>query len=156
MGVLPHTLALLELMADPMWAPVCSLERWRYFNMVANRPAFHPKLAPRTRAFPPGKAAKCASFWISRNTGSHLLLWAPVFTCFPARGGVQSRAVSWQRLLLKWARACRQPGSQCAPNRRERRCTGAPTACLWLGSFQTAGSQLWVCGRRVQWSGRVF
>lgn len=53
-GRAAHTLALLELMADPMVAPVCSLERWHCFNVVANMP---PQTGPRNQGFSPGEAA---------------------------------------------------------------------------------------------------
>lgn len=156
LGLLPHTLALLELMADHMRAPVCSLERWHYFNVGANRPTFHPKLAPRTRAIPLGKAAKCA-FLAPRSTGCHLL-WASegqgpgwCVYLFPGTGKVFHTDLSWQRCLLKWVR---EASSQCAPNRRERGGGQGPsTARLLLRSIQTSGSQLWVCGRRIQWLG---
>lgn len=128
MGLLPHTCALLKLMADHIWAPVCSLERCWYFNVVVNRPTFHPKLAPRTRAVPLGKAAKCA-FLAPRSTGCHL--WrasegqGPGTRCvylFPGTWKVSHTDLSWQPEV---GEGSQQPACSQQERERERRWAGA-------------------------------
>lgn len=127
LGLLLHTLALLELRADRMRAPVCSLERWHYFNVVANRPTFHPKLAPRTRAIPLGKAAKCTSFLIPEALAVTYcgLRKGPIWCVylFPGSWKVFHTDLSWQRCLLKQVRECQQP--VCSQQERERKWAGA-------------------------------